>query len=362
MASQSQKDKEQFFADLYALDVLVSEDDEIITPTEDNIPKPWGNARRGFKSSDPRSTRSTDRSSLRLDTRVAQTRDETSVNGETAEKARLRDSGRPEDETQRPSRLIKSNTAPDVTSISVQPPQSTPGLRRTQTEEGATPRASRRARKKGPDISQIFTGQTFFFIPNDNRAVPRKRRIDKAILHGARWARAWTPSSVTHVIVESDRTLRDVAKVIGEEHLPANIALLRDTWLTESLSYKEMRDITARRFQMRREKQHENLRHVMDVQQDSFEEHVRSSSTSEEPTTVDFRERPRDVLGYLCEEARATQHLVCRPLPEDSYNVADTSPSHLILTARRHLQVLLLIPKRALQEWTQRSTKASNAC
>jgi hypothetical protein len=95
----------------------------------------------------------------------------------------------------------------------------------------------------------IFAGQMFFFVPIDRLAVPRRRRIDKAVLYGATWARIWT-SSVTHVIVESDRKMADVVKATGQKNLPSNIFLVADTWLTESLSYKEMRDSTAQRFQV----------------------------------------------------------------------------------------------------------------
>lgn len=98
----------------------------------------------------------------------------------------------------------------------------------------------------------IFAVQTFFFVSNDNRAVPRKRRIDKAVLHGAAWARAWFPG-VTHIIVESGKTLQDVVKLTGQIDVPSHVSLVWDIWLTESLGYKELRDTAARRFQVKGE-------------------------------------------------------------------------------------------------------------
>jgi hypothetical protein len=132
--------------------------------------------------------------------------------------------------------------------------------------------------KTGPEVPPIFAGQRFFFVPNDRRAVPRKRRIDKAVLHGSTWAEAWT-SSVTYVIVEGDQTMADVAKATGQEELPANIFLVSDTWLTESLSYKEMRYNTARRFRLERASEV-----VVEayIQEDSRQGHASTPSTEEE--------------------------------------------------------------------------------
>jgi len=104
--------------------------------------------------------------------------------------------------------------------------------------------------KKGHDIPQIFAGQTFILVPNNDRAVPRKWRINKAVQHGATWARAWK-SSVTLVIVEDEQSLEDLVKVISQQVLSKDIALVLHTLLTESLGYKEMGDIRAGRFQVK---------------------------------------------------------------------------------------------------------------
>jgi hypothetical protein len=58
-------------------------------------------------------------------------------------------------------------------------------LKQGHTEQRTTPKTAKRSKKKGPDFPQIFPGQTFIFVPNNNSAVPRKRRIDKAARHGA---------------------------------------------------------------------------------------------------------------------------------------------------------------------------------
>jgi hypothetical protein len=306
MASQAQKDKEKFFADLYALDDLAGEDDETSPPAKVMPHKPGHDARQGSRSSDRRNARDANISHFRVDIGVNQGEDKGTVDRGSSVAKQVRVDGRSRERMPPPPRLVASNTTPEVTSIPPpEPTKSKSSLRRTRTEDAA-PRTSKRARKKGPDVLQIFAGQTFFFVPNDNRAVPRKRRIDKAILHGATWARAWVPE-VTHIIVESDRKLQDVVKLTGQDELPAHIALVWDTWLTESLAYKEVRDSTARRFRVRVEHPVETPKPGLERERDGAEQEHRSPS--EEPTG-DSRERPRDALDDLYEEARATQHLV----------------------------------------------------
>ena len=307
MASQTQKDKEKFFADLYALDELTDEDEIIIPPAKHKSGKPGLDARRGSRSGDRRSDRGAGSSGSQLETGVSRDQDRGPVDGESNLEKRVRGDGRSQERMPPPPRLVASKTTPEVSSTpAIQPSESIPGLRRIQTEDAA-PKANKKARKKEPKLPQIFAGQTFLFVPNNNRAVPRKRRIDKAILHGATWARAWVPG-VTHIIVESDRKLNDVVKLTGQEDVPAEVSLVWDTWLTESLGYKEMRDSTARRFQVKNEHPVETSKPVKELEKDGFEEHGRTSS--EEPITDDTQKRPRDALDGLYEEAKATQYLV----------------------------------------------------
>lgn len=323
MASQSRKDKQKFFANLYALDDLAGEDEAMPLTAEYDSRRPGDEARRSSRSGNRRVARSACSDGAWLDSEVRRSQDEDSVDRHAAVKKRGRGYGRSSDRISPPSRRVSSRPAFGVTS---NPPmhasESTPGLTQTQTED-ATPKASKRARKKGPELPQIFAGQTFIFVPNDDRAVPRKRRIDKAILHGAIWAKAWVPS-VTHIIVESERKLKDVVKLTGQEDLPANIALVWDTWLTESLGYKEMRDSTARRFQVTEHQPMVRSEPAMELQKDSFDEHAKASNIREEFKLGGSQKRPRDALDDLYEEAKATQHLVGRLVNEEIPYCADT--------------------------------------
>jgi hypothetical protein len=309
MASQAHKDKEKFFAELYALDDLAGEDNEITT-THETARGTRHVSRRSPRSTSRHSPRPVGRSRSRLDSGVKQDQQqECFAEAEQHTSNRGRKDATSRERMPPPSKLITSKADLSATaSSSKHPPSST--LRRTQTEDSVT-KPAKKAKKNGPEVPQIFAGQTFFFVPNDKRAVPRKRRIDKAILHGASWARGWT-SSVTHVIVESDKKMADVVKATGREELPGNTTLVLDTWLTESLSYKEMRDVTARRFEVS-EATHAAAAMVEQVRPDSLEDNTRSRGTSEESVVQDSQERPRDALDDLLEEAKATQYLVGHP-------------------------------------------------
>lgn len=306
MASQARKDKEKFFADLYALDDLAGEDDEVSPHPKVKSRKPEHDARRGSRSSGQRSARAADISGSRLDSGVNESQEQASVDRARGVAKQVRGDGRSQERMPPLPRLYASETTPESNTLpSLEPAEPKPGLRRTQTEDAA-PRASKKARKKGPEVPQIFAGQTFFFVPNDNRAVPRKRRIDKAVLHGATWARAWVPG-VTHIIVESSKKLEDVVKLTGQDEIPAHIALVWDTWLTESLGYKEARDSSARRFRVRVEHPIETPKSGRERARDS---HQQEDGNSSEGPTEDLHMRPRDALDDLYEEARATQYLI----------------------------------------------------
>lgn len=234
MASQARRDKEKFFAELYALDDLAGEDDEITTTHE---------AVRGTRHAYRRSSRSSSRHSARPSgCKQDQLDEEASDDERHTFKHERKDVASREGMPPLP-RLVTSATASTSKNVA------SSKLRRAQTEDSATTKPAKKARKRGPEVLQIFAGQTFFFIPNDNRAVPRKRRIEKAVLHGATWARAWVPS-VTHVIVESDKKMADVIKATGLKEMPFKTNLVLNTWLTESLAFKETRDVAARRFEV----------------------------------------------------------------------------------------------------------------
>ena len=72
------------------------------------------------------------------------------------------------------------------------------------------------------------------FLPNNDVAPARKKRIEKAREYGAQWARHWT-DDVTHVIVDGGLLLSDVRKSIGHDRLKVSFAFgstSSEVWLT----------------------------------------------------------------------------------------------------------------------------------
>lgn len=59
-------------------------------------------------------------------------------------------------------------------------------------------------------------------MPNNDIAVPRKKRIEKVQEYGALWAKDWS-TEVTHVIVDGNLRLNDVTKAIGPDRLKVNL-------------------------------------------------------------------------------------------------------------------------------------------
>jgi hypothetical protein len=77
-----------------------------------------------------------------------------------------------------------------------------------------------------PEAKRIFTGSTFYFIPNNDAAGPRKMRIQRALQYGAVWERVWS-AEVTHVIVDSNITMTDVLRHYRVDKLPVSASPLR---------------------------------------------------------------------------------------------------------------------------------------
>ena len=78
----------------------------------------------------------------------------------------------------------------------------------------------------------------------------RKLRIQSAIAQGATWARR-LDSSVTHIIVDGTIDASGASRVIKENVDLSQVAIVKDTWLIESMSHKNVRDPSQGRFQLK---------------------------------------------------------------------------------------------------------------
>lgn len=99
-------------------------------------------------------------------------------------------------------------------------------------------------------LKGLFQNLTFYFIPNDDVAKPRRLRIQSAISQGATWARKLGPD-VTHVIVDPEITASAIAKYIKEKSSISGVPFVKMNWLIESLSHKSVRNPSDSRFQLK---------------------------------------------------------------------------------------------------------------
>ena len=101
--------------------------------------------------------------------------------------------------------------------------------------------------------------------------------------------------------------MADVSKATGLAELPANVSLVSDKWLSESLGFKEMRDCTASRFLL--EEKVTTITPVS-VRQESFDDNARTSRRNLKRQLEENQDQLTDTLDELCEEAKGTQYLV----------------------------------------------------
>lgn len=179
----SKEEKERFFEALYQLDDFISEDDEPLSAPAQTLPHPFSLARSYT--------------------------------------------------TAQPDQPEPSNTYSQATSLHMMslPQPLVPNLSSAKTGETdprkpPSPLVSRKLSNKKsthslPVANQIFSGFTFYFVPNNDVAAPRRKRIEKAIQYGAVWEKVW-PGGVTHVVVDSNVIVQDVLRIMRLDKLPVS--------------------------------------------------------------------------------------------------------------------------------------------
>ncbi|KAF9889200.1 hypothetical protein FE257_007513 [Aspergillus nanangensis] len=100
-----------------------------------------------------------------------------------------------------------------------------------------------------PENQQVLKGLVFFFFPNSDISPLRRLRIQRAQEYGALWARAWR-DDVTHVIVDKGLTFQDVLKHLKLDALPADIALLDESYPSECIKFRSLLSTTHARFRI----------------------------------------------------------------------------------------------------------------
>lgn len=91
------------------------------------------------------------------------------------------------------------------------------------------------------ESEQIFQGKVFYYIPPDDKAQPRRIRINKAIKFGATWTTELTLST-THIVVDKTLTFKDVMTFLKLETLPSNIIMVSEDYPIDSIESRFLLD------------------------------------------------------------------------------------------------------------------------
>jgi len=153
---------------------------------------------------------------------------------------------------------IEETSVPDIT----QPTRA--GLRRSMTmpeipapslsEQSPLPSTAGRKRKRQAaaqkavhQAPQIFTGLCFYYIPDNDIAPARKLRITRAQEHGAQWVRQLTAAS--HVIVDKALKYKDIERILGP-HPPASLIVVNEDYPLDCISFRTILNPDQRRYKI----------------------------------------------------------------------------------------------------------------
>ncbi|TLD23344.1 hypothetical protein PspLS_07488 [Pyricularia sp. CBS 133598] len=116
-----------------------------------------------------------------------------------------------------PATLRRKETSPiSISSPSVRDSQfaASAGLRKTKRKRNSSGLAGNStADDNVPEERRVFKDLSFFYIPNDDIAPARRRRIGIAQKFGAQWVRK--PELATHIIVDNSFTYKDIESLVS---------------------------------------------------------------------------------------------------------------------------------------------------
>lgn len=102
-----------------------------------------------------------------------------------------------------------------------------------------------------PEKDRIFAGQTFLFIPTDDIAPLRRKRIAKARSFGALWTKEWS-SSVTHIVVDKSLDYNEMMAylkpMLGTESIPSHVIFVNDEYPNECANFRSILDPFQERY------------------------------------------------------------------------------------------------------------------
>ncbi|RMZ85261.1 hypothetical protein DV738_g151, partial [Chaetothyriales sp. CBS 135597] len=88
---------------------------------------------------------------------------------------------------------------------------------------------------------KIFSGLTFFFIPNQSLDRIRKVRIEKAVTLGATWTRVFDDHT-SHIIVDDKLDIKEALKDLGNARDASKTPMVRMRWLVDCFRDQTLHD------------------------------------------------------------------------------------------------------------------------
>ncbi|KAL8649780.1 MAG: hypothetical protein Q9210_004201 [Variospora velana] len=111
---------------------------------------------------------------------------------------------------------------------------------------------SSKKRKRGQSLEVLSEAQQIFrvdFIPNDDVAPARKRRIRKTIERGAAWIKQWD-DRITHIIVDKSLSYSDILKFLRMSSIPPSMAVVNELYPSECIQYQTLVNPNQRLYQV----------------------------------------------------------------------------------------------------------------
>ncbi|RMD41302.1 hypothetical protein DV735_g3830, partial [Chaetothyriales sp. CBS 134920] len=101
-----------------------------------------------------------------------------------------------------------------------------------------------------PQGRRIFSGLTFFFIPNQSRDRIRKVRIEKAVALGAKWTQIFDHHT-SHIIVDDKLDIKEALKDVGNAANVSKTPMVRMRWLVDCFRDQTLHDPRRSVFRVR---------------------------------------------------------------------------------------------------------------
>ncbi|KAI4137166.1 MAG: hypothetical protein LQ341_005254, partial [Variospora aurantia] len=110
---------------------------------------------------------------------------------------------------------------------------------------------SSKKRKRSQSLEVLSEAQQIFrdFIPNDDVAPARKRRIRKTMERGAAWIKQWD-DRITHIIVDKSLSYSDILKFLKMSSIPSNMAVVNELYPSECIQYQMLVNPSQRLYQV----------------------------------------------------------------------------------------------------------------